>query len=226
MVELNKIEGKTENVGQSRLFFFCRHTITTRLSASLIQINISKRRRDAGETESGRGSSLGAASCLMFGYKNRDESHTSNIWDEGAEAAERGWGRMEEGKLSFPKGPERLDVRHVWLRAIKLIAGMLLNICARRPPHPGRKRITGSSISDTTHTVFLFHQSQTTFRLRYPPLLYTFGRFMTLCSLRPKQSDIQGWFGQNQNDTLCSNRAPEIRANLNTHTHTPNQTCP
>lgn len=73
-----------------------------------------------GETESGWRTPLCAVSCLMFGYMNRDESYTSNIWDE----ERRQWrgvggGGMEEGS-SLPKRPERLDVRHVCLRAIKL----------------------------------------------------------------------------------------------------------
>lgn len=45
---------------------------------------------------------LQAASCLMLGYTERDESYTGNIWDE--ERAEIGWGEgLEEGSFLFPK---------------------------------------------------------------------------------------------------------------------------
>lgn len=40
--------------------------------------------------------SLGTASCLMFGYMNRDESHTSNIWDEEREEVGEGMDEEEE----------------------------------------------------------------------------------------------------------------------------------
>lgn len=76
-----------------------------------------------GETESGWRTPLGAVSCLMFGYRNRDESYTSNILDEERRQWRGGGGGDGGGGSSlslFPKGPERLDVRHVCLRAIKL----------------------------------------------------------------------------------------------------------
>ncbi|CAJ1084427.1 Hypothetical predicted protein [Xyrichtys novacula] len=60
----------------------------------------------------------------------------------------------EEGSSLLQKGPERLEERHVCLRAIKVNAGMLLQICTRR------RRIPGSSVSDNRRlTVFLSHHT-------------------------------------------------------------------
>lgn len=90
-----------------------------------MQINIKDAERRGGETESGWWAPSVAASCLMFGYMNRDESWQYLGW--GAEAVERGGGGGDEGGgAPFPKGPERLDVRHVCLRAIKHNTGILL----------------------------------------------------------------------------------------------------
>lgn len=156
-----------KNVGQSR-FLFSRPTVTTRLSASLIkmQINIKEAER-CGWDRIRLAGSLGAASCLMFGYMNRDESQQYLGW--GAEAAERsGGGGDDGGELLSQKGlkgwmsdeTERRD---------------LPQICARRPAH--RKHMTGPpSLTEDSLSCFIT-PSLWGCALHH----HTVGRFMTLC---------------------------------------------
>lgn len=175
---------------------FCRHTIITWLSASLIKLQIDiKEEQKCGWDRIRLADSLCAVSCLMFGYMHRDESYTSNILGmrSGGSGEEVGDGMEEEGELPSQKAwkvgcaPCTSESNQNWTQ------GSFLKSV------PGNLHTQRGSTSRALHlwykhqAWFCFITCSTTNILTAlsSAFVYTFGRFMTHCLLRPKQSYIK-----------------------------------
>lgn len=80
-----------------------------------------------------------------FGDEERRQRRGGGGWDGGG------------GGAPFPKGLKGwMCAMYVWEQS-KLNAGILLKICARQPPHPERKHITGAPSLIQTPSVVLFY---------------------------------------------------------------------
>lgn len=80
-----------------------------------------------------------------FGDEERRQRRGGGGWDGGG------------GGAPFPKGLKGwMCAMYVWEQS-KLNAGILRKICARQPPHPERKHITGAPSLIQTPSVVLFY---------------------------------------------------------------------